>query len=137
MVAIIGILASLALVAYGGLQERARDNIRAQDMTNIKKSLSAYNVEFGGIQNTATYGGSGGGGWDSSSHTNWLAFLANRYGKMPKDPVNTPYTGQPYYDGQNYFYYCYGGASPRAHYGYFSERTGGRVTFDLPVDSCI
>ncbi len=137
VIVIIGILASLAFGVYGGLQKRARDNIRSQDMANIKRALLAYNTEFGGIQNTATYGGNGGGGWDSSSHANWLAFLSNRYGRMPRDPVNTPYTGQPYYDGQNYFYYCYGGANPRAHYGYFSEQTGSRTTFDLAVENCI
>src|SRR5450759_2009792 len=75
VIVVIGILAAITIVAYSGIQQRARDSRRADDLTTIEKVLLLYSAVNGGVQKTSTYGGNGPSGWNISSSTNWLTFL--------------------------------------------------------------
>ena len=48
VIVVVGILAAISVVAYTGIQERARDAQRSQDMAAIKKALLMYNATHAG-----------------------------------------------------------------------------------------
>ena len=47
VIVIIGILAALVIVAYGGIQSRAMDTSVQTDMRNFASKVNNYNAEFG------------------------------------------------------------------------------------------
>lgn len=53
VIVIIGILAAITIVAYNGMQGRARDSARVSDMETIKKSLELFYVDHGYYPNVA------------------------------------------------------------------------------------
>lgn len=139
VIVVIGILAAIVIVAYNGVQTRARDSQRASDMAHIKKSLLMYNSVNGGVQATYTFGGNGIGGWNYSAGSNWLSFLDSEYGKMPVDPLNiNPETGSSDF---SYIYFCYspGGSypEPTVVLGYWTEANPRHVIERFVVDRCI
>jgi prepilin-type N-terminal cleavage/methylation domain-containing protein len=98
VIVVIAILAAISIVAYNGIQQRARDNIRKSDLAQIEKSLELYKIDKGKyslneICSDTSYGGSGCGAaggtgdWDSNSSLREL--IPGGYMKMiPKDPIN-------------------------------------------------
>ena len=67
VIVVIAILAAISIVAYNGIQERARDSQRKSDLSAIAKAMSLYKVDHGGFPSTA-YGcssgiGGSGSGW--------------------------------------------------------------------------
>jgi prepilin-type N-terminal cleavage/methylation domain-containing protein len=143
VVVVIAILAAITVVAFNGIQQRARDSRRADDLTTIKKVLLLYQAVNGGVKATYNYGGGGpGGGWNISSSTNWLTFLEPTYGKMPRDPVNTG-IASPELGGLAYFYYCFDAgagnlpATANVAIGYNSETGNQYVRQDFAVDQCL
>lgn len=148
VIVVIAILAAITVVAYNGVQARARDSRRAQDLANIQTALRAYEAINGGVKKTypsAAYtGGVTYGGWDSSVSPNWLAFLRADYGQMPADPADTitVTTNAPDSSNRNYFYYCYtAGTGPlpatdNVRIGYQQEN-GTVVDKKFAVNSCL
>ncbi|MHB1008167.1 MAG: type II secretion system protein [Propionibacteriaceae bacterium] len=143
VVVVIAILAAITVVAFNGIQQRARDSVRADDLATIKKALLLYQVDHGGVQFTSTYGGNGpGGGWNISSSTNWLTFLEPTYGKMPRDPVNTGIT-DPTISGLTYSYFCFPAgsgnlpATANVAIAYRAEIGNQYVRQDFAVDQCL
>lgn len=47
VVVIIGILAAITVVAYNGIQNRARASITESDLNSLNKKLAAYAIEYG------------------------------------------------------------------------------------------
>lgn len=47
VIVVIGILASITLVAYNGIQNRAHDAAVRGDLVNLSKKIQLYNAEFG------------------------------------------------------------------------------------------
>lgn len=145
MIVVIAILAAITIVAYNGVQVRARDSQRSQDMASIKSLILNYGTLNGGVPSTATFGGSGPGGWNISSMPSWLNFLqASSPGKIPVDPINTGVAdpGPGTYE-LTYFYFCYPTgtgplpATPNVSLGYFSEMTHSKVSLPFAVDQCL
>jgi prepilin-type N-terminal cleavage/methylation domain-containing protein len=146
VIVVIAILAAITIVAYNGIQARARDARRIQDIANIKKALLAYDAVNGGVKRVTAYNAVGGthGGWDVSIDPNWLSFLRASNNLMPVDPANTmPVTSNgPDAANRVYFYYCYtAGAGPlpatdNVRLGYIVE--GGTIKSEnFPVTSCL
>jgi len=138
---VIAILAAITIVAYTGIQSQARDSQRLQDMATIKKAIMMYDTENGGAPLVSSYNAAGGthAGWDASVDANWLAFLRDKHGPMPVDPVNelTSPTANPSSVGQKaYFYYCYATPEPRVRYGYHKDNGDFWAEY-IPVESCI
>src|SRR6478735_9272751 len=92
VIVVIAILASITVVAYSGIQVRARDSQRLSDINAIAKALELYKTQNG--QYPVAVGNSS-GGWEVSSNPNgnhvFLQQLvdAGVISKVPVDPVNT------------------------------------------------
>ena len=49
VIVVIAILAAISVVAYTGIQQRARDSKRTNDIAQIKKALLVYDALHGGV----------------------------------------------------------------------------------------
>lgn len=116
VIVVIAILAAIVIVAYNGIQGRARDSRRVQDMKTIVKGLEIYKTNNGSYP--APVSTTGAAGWevstDGTSPTNFLSALissTNGISKVPVDPTNTGVAGDlaPAASKNNfeYFYYRY------------------------------
>lgn len=80
VIVIIGILAALVIVAYNGIQQRARDAKRKQDLALISKAISLYNTDFGtpvGVGSGCGAGGSGNGWFNLKNGTSYPKSIAD------------------------------------------------------------
>lgn len=68
VIIIIGILASIGMVSYGGAQKRARDNVRRSDVERIAEAVGLYATEKKNLMGTGSGCGSGGNG------SGWIAY---------------------------------------------------------------
>lgn len=135
VIVVIGILAAITIVAYNGIQSRARDAQRANDTAQIKKALLSYDALYGGVVRpgvsgyTKPVGEPTYSGWDVSTSANWLMFLRSNHGKMPVDPVNiNPDTSSPAGgDNRLYYYYCYDAGNASA----FADSAAVRLNYRL------
>lgn len=111
----IAILAAITIVAFNGVQARARDSQRRSDVTAITKALELYYIDNGKFPS-----GSGSttinSGWSTTADASWanLATALRPYlASLPADPFSTPgsnvlTTGTA---GTNYAYFAdYGGS---------------------------
>lgn len=115
VIVVIAILAAIVIVAYQGIQGRARDSARLSDMKTIMKALEIYKTNTGSYPNPNPT--PNGGGWEVSTNgtsaTNFLASIINSNGvtKIPVDPVNTGNSANlnPSWNANEYeyFYYLY------------------------------
>jgi prepilin-type N-terminal cleavage/methylation domain-containing protein len=75
VIAVIGILASIALVVYPGYQQRARDDERKSDVQQIATALGTYAIQkndFMGVDSDCGKDGDG-NGWIGASGTPYAA----------------------------------------------------------------
>lgn len=108
VIVVIAILASITVVAFNGVQSKARDNSRNNAVSSIQKALEAYRSEFGiypphtasGTNVPAGFTGIYGTSYTYSVVTNgsWLSALVNSDAiqSVPVDPTN---------DNTHYFVY--------------------------------
>jgi len=97
VIVVIGILAAITIVAYNGIQSRARDTQRASDISVINKALELYRVNNGQYPYPTPAGSDG--GWESSwADPNFMEYL--EISKKPLDPTNN--------SSYRYRYYKYG-----------------------------
>ena len=79
VIVVIAILAAIVIVAYNGIQGRARDSRRIQDMKTIVKGLEIYKTNNGTYP--APSSTTGAAGWevstDGTSPTNFLSALTS------------------------------------------------------------
>lgn len=110
VIAIIGLLATLAVVAFGNARKKARDAKRLSDMTQIHKALMLYHDEYGRFPGPSNSGDNCCGGWDVApcdADPDFIQALvtAGYMGSVPVDPdgdgSNTTC------DGNQYRYYRY------------------------------
>jgi general secretion pathway protein G len=62
VIVVIAILAAITIVAYNGIQNRARDTDRKADMAALAKALHLYNVDNGNYVESGSGCGNGGNG---------------------------------------------------------------------------
>lgn len=62
VIVVIAILAAITIVAYNGIQQRARDTQRKNDLAQIAKALQLYKVDNGTHAGAGSGCGSGGAG---------------------------------------------------------------------------
>lgn len=93
VIVVIGILASIATVAYSGIQVRARDSIREQDVSSITKALELYYLDKGHYPTSHNNGELINSGWSTSVEAEaWdglAAHLSDYVSGLPVDPRNT------------------------------------------------
>lgn len=61
VIVVIAILATISIVAYNGIQERARDSIRKQDLATLVKATKLYAVDKGDYAQAGCGSGTGSG----------------------------------------------------------------------------
>lgn len=91
VIVIIAILAAITIVAYNGIQQRARDSARKQDLATLAKAIKVYSVDVG------NYAGSGCG---NGSGTGWLH--SDYDGAGPYVSINDCLLGNGPHSNQNY-----------------------------------
>lgn len=92
VIVVIGILAVIAIVAYNGVQQRARDSMRTSDVTAVEKALELYKVDNGSYPSVGT---------DNIGYavsTLATALVPTYIAKLPNDP-NTSLTNYQYVRG--------------------------------------
>ena len=92
VIVVIAILAAITIVAYNGIQQRARDSQRSSDIATIIKALELYYVDNG------QYPAAGGStainsGWSATTDGSWstlkTALMPKYLSSLPSDPTNT------------------------------------------------
>lgn len=99
VIVVIGILAAITIVAYNGVQQRARDSRRVSDMKQVQKDLELFYTSQGRYPITP-----GGATWDDHwgfmqqcltvgtncgfTTTNFQPFISS----VPNDPLDNPST---------------------------------------------
>ena len=92
VIVVIAILAAITIVAFNGIQGRARDSQRVQDLKSIVKALELYKTANGSYP--AAVGTANASGWevshDGTNATNFLSALVSgtTVSKVPVDPKN-------------------------------------------------
>ncbi|MET0979771.1 MAG: prepilin-type N-terminal cleavage/methylation domain-containing protein [Candidatus Saccharimonadales bacterium] len=114
VIVVIGILAAITIVAYNGVQGRARDTQRIADLKGIAKALEVYKINNGAYPTPVSTPNAS--SWEVSTNgsnvaTNFLSALVSTNGvsKVPVDPTNTGVTLNPSFNSATYeyFYYVY------------------------------
>jgi prepilin-type N-terminal cleavage/methylation domain-containing protein len=115
VIVVIAILAAIVVVAYNGVQGKANDSRRLQDIKSIVKALEIYKINTGSYPAPAST--TGASGWevttDGTNATDFLSVLrtSGAVTKIPVDPRNygelpniTPTRASNSFE---YFYYKY------------------------------
>ena len=88
VIVVIGILAAITIVAYSGIQTRARDSRRSSDIRQIKSALELYKVDNG------LYPAACGADDSGCSVSSLAATLVPKY--MPSVPQDPQFPASPY-----------------------------------------
>ncbi len=90
VIVVIAILAAITLVAYNGVQVRARDNIRSDAIAKIKRALEVYKIDNNRYPSATANPGNG--GWEMSNDVSgsFMEYLTNAGfpSGAPVDPIN-------------------------------------------------
>ena len=89
VIVVIAILATTTIVAYNGIQVRARDARRTSDIASILKGLETYKVLNNEYPRATSIAGDG--NWEYSTDTagTFMEYLSVTFSnKIPVDPVN-------------------------------------------------
>lgn len=126
VIVVIGVLASIAIVAYNGVQAGARDAKRKSDVAAIVKALELYYTEKGHYPNATTYTPGSttiNAAWSTTADASWAnleAVLQPYIAKLPRDPVSTPAVDVRSVVGYDYQYFgnqsSYCGVAPGQMY---------------------
>lgn len=103
VIVVIAILAAISIVAYSNIQQRARNSIRAQDITSIQKALELYRAEHGQYPPSeapganalpagfiSPYSTTAAYSYSVATDDSWMRRLRTSgfIGNIPKDPIN-------------------------------------------------
>ena len=91
VVVVIAIIAAISIVAFTGVQQRARDSVRKQDISAIIKAIHMYSNDVGDFADSGCGNGSGSG---------WL--VSDYDGTGPNVPINDCILGKGPHTTQNY-----------------------------------
>ena len=109
VIVVIAILAAITIMAYNGIQSRARDSQRAQDIQTIAKALELYYIDKGEYPNGTNYtpGSTAiNGSWSTTADGSWsnLATVLKPYiSSLPTSPGANSAT--PAINGGNHYDY--------------------------------
>jgi prepilin-type N-terminal cleavage/methylation domain-containing protein len=97
VIVVIAILATISIVAYSGMQQRARDSERSAELVNLQKAIELYRVDFGGYPKCGAMGPNIPAAFSSGLVQSCLAdeLVPTYITTLPVDPTN---------DGAQYAY---------------------------------
>lgn len=88
VIVVIGILAAITIVAFSGVQQRARDTQRKQQLSDVAKALEIYRIDISDYITTG--GGAGNGqGWFNGGAPTILKTLQNN-GQLVGSKIQDP-----------------------------------------------
>lgn len=91
VIVVVAVLAAVSVVAYTGIQGRAKDAQRLQDMKTIMKALEVYKITNGNYP--AAVSTAGFAGWEASSASGGfipaLVSASSGVTSVPVDPINS------------------------------------------------
>ncbi len=96
VIVVIAILAAISIVAYNGIQQRARDTQRKQDVATIVKGLGLYGADKGAMHTGSGCGAGGSGnGYFDYTYSPWSSMsdclkVQGYLTQDVKDPNNVP-----------------------------------------------
>ncbi|MEK7521378.1 MAG: prepilin-type N-terminal cleavage/methylation domain-containing protein [Patescibacteria group bacterium] len=90
VLAIIGILIGLSIVAFSAASKAARDNKRKTDLAEIRSNIEIYRTDCGEYPAAVTFGGALNGGTAACSGNVYMSLV-------PRDPQQTTGTRSYYY----------------------------------------
>jgi len=144
VIVVIGVLAAITVAAYSGMQNRARDAQRVQDIRTISKALELYKTQTGDYP--VAVGSTGQGGWEISvptaSNSDFLSILRTSgvISKVPVDPINTgdfATSGSKFYSYYRYPAGYVGCDASRGPYYILAARTGeSGSSSGIPTFTC-
>lgn len=109
VIVVIAILATISVVAYTGVQARARNSQRSQDIAQLAKALELYyndNGQYPASSGSTTINAA----WSTTADSSWstvVTALSTYMGKVPSDPRSTPNVSGMYLNGYSYDYFSY------------------------------
>ena len=118
VIVIIAILAAITIVAFNGVQQRSRDSKRKQDVAQIAKLLSLYEIDNGPM-----YIGSGCG--SNGNGSGWFNYVYSGYTAMDQCIINSGLTTTQIKDDS----VSCSGLSCRAYMKYTCTLSGKVVTY--------
>lgn len=89
VIVVIGILAAISIVAYNGVQDKARYSLMQSEMKSIVKALALYKTENDNYPNTIGQAGctSNWCGWEQATGNNFITGLSPKYiARIPQLP---------------------------------------------------
>jgi len=105
VIVVIAILAAISIVAYNGIQQRARDTQRSSDISGIVKGLELYYIDKGTYPIVGGSTSSGmNSGWATTADASWqnlVSALKPYASNIGSDPISTPGV----WNASNYSYY--------------------------------
>lgn len=119
VIVVIGILAAITIVAYNGVQQRARDIDRKSDIAALVKAMTAWSTQTGKLP-VQTGGGyaDGGTGWVyAAGYANNIETILENAGVLSGN-VRDPQT--PVGNGSYMFYQC-NTSTKKDVYGFFAR----------------
>ena len=91
VIVVIAILAAITIVAYNGIQTRARDSQRDADLASIQKALELYYSD-NGMYPPASGSTSINGSWSTTADASWPnlanAVVPTYVSAFPRDPIS-------------------------------------------------
>lgn len=89
VIVVIAILAAVSIVAYNGIQQRARDSERQSEMQTIEKALALYYIDNGGYPDCAGGTYVPGATRGACNLPTLASVLVPKYiSSIPLDPIN-------------------------------------------------
>lgn len=128
VIVVIAILATISIVAYTGIQARARDSGRIAKVKDIAKALELYKIDNGGYPNIPDGNGqetTSGSQTENWGHNDRLKILTDALAPYATfDPTSLSNATQ----GNYYYYYTSLAANNNQSYGLmvYVEGTGGQ-----------
>lgn len=97
-IVVVAILASISVVAYKGIQDRARYSLAQDTITQLTKALEIYYLQHGEYPNSHLCAGSPGEynyqhrwcGWDQGTNDSFIPGLKEVAGSVPNLPKSLP-----------------------------------------------
>lgn len=143
VIVVIAILASISIVAYSGIQARARDSQRRNDVSEIVKALELYYADNGQYPTSSGAGSTTiNSSWSTTADASWQSLsnaLKTYLNKLPTDPTSTPNGNVQATGNYNYAYfsagsYCNGAMTSHQAYLLIYQLEGSSQTNTLTGD---
>jgi general secretion pathway protein G len=106
VIVVVGILAAITIVAYNGIQDRAKYAREQSDMTSLNKLINLYYIDNGSYPST-------GGSWSGGNQAFIPGIVPKYAGALPQMPPDADSSNSYLYasDGTNYKLIRYSGSA--------------------------